>query len=89
MAQLGSKKRPAIIRVRTEEMAQAMLAKATGAGVEIICGIEPDKPEDITDLTRAIKMRRSFTRSEKPAKNAPCPCGSGRNYKGCCGKKTR
>ena len=22
----------------------------------------------------------------KPSKNAPCPCGSGRKYKGCCAK---
>ena len=26
------------------------------------------------------------TVSGKPAKNAPCPCGSGRKYKNCCGK---
>ncbi|MBQ2854845.1 MAG: SEC-C domain-containing protein, partial [Oscillospiraceae bacterium] len=23
----------------------------------------------------------------KPARNAPCPCGSGRKYKNCCGKE--
>lgn len=26
------------------------------------------------------------TTSGKPARNAPCPCGSGRKYKNCCGK---
>ena len=24
---------------------------------------------------------------KKPWRNAPCPCGSGRKYKHCCGKK--
>ncbi len=26
---------------------------------------------------------------KKPSKNAPCPCGSGRKYKGCCGRAKR
>lgn len=25
---------------------------------------------------------------EKPKRNEPCPCGSGRKYKQCCGKDT-
>lgn len=35
-------------------------------------------------------LRSHFVKKEtvagKPAKNAPCPCGSGRKYKNCCGK---
>ena len=27
-----------------------------------------------------------LTSSEKESRNAPCPCGSGKNYKNCCGK---
>jgi len=87
MAQLGTKKRPAIVRVRTEGRAQEVLAMATDAGVEIIVGIEPDKLEDISDLTKAMKNRQSFAQTARPSKNAACPCGSGRKYKGCCGKK--
>ncbi|MGH7108083.1 MAG: SEC-C metal-binding domain-containing protein [Acetobacteraceae bacterium] len=26
------------------------------------------------------------TRQTKPGRNAPCPCGSGRKYKRCCGQ---
>ena len=26
------------------------------------------------------------TRSRKPGRNDPCPCGSGKKYKNCCGK---
>lgn len=32
------------------------------------------------------KIKGAATVSGKPAKNAPCPCGSGRKYKNCCGK---
>lgn len=32
------------------------------------------------------KMAGASTVSGKPARNAPCPCGSGRKYKNCCGK---
>lgn len=32
------------------------------------------------------KTANASTVSGKPAKNAPCPCGSGRKYKNCCGK---
>ena len=32
------------------------------------------------------KCHAPATASGKPARNAPCPCGSGRKYKNCCGK---
>ena len=32
------------------------------------------------------KKRAQTARSEKVGRNAPCPCGSGRKYKHCCGK---
>ena len=32
------------------------------------------------------KYNAPGTTSGKPARNAPCPCGSGRKYKNCCGK---
>ena len=36
----------------------------------------------------SMKMngRERLTIVGKPARNAPCPCGSGRKYKNCCGK---
>lgn len=35
-----------------------------------------------SDDTRA----RTPKKSEKIGRNAPCPCGSGKKYKQCCGK---
>jgi hypothetical protein len=38
------------------------------------------------DLSVEVTPRR---RDAKVGRNAPCPCGSGRKYKRCCGKNTR
>ena len=36
------------------------------------------------------EYRRSRTRhvEKKPGRNDPCPCGSGKKYKNCCGRRT-
>lgn len=39
----------------------------------------------IYDYTLAREAQRIPVRREKIARNAPCPCGSGRKYKKCCG----
>ena len=44
-----------------------------------------DPLADIRKLLHSSFMGNS-TVTGKPAKNAPCPCGSGRKYKNCCGK---
>ncbi len=31
---------------------------------------------------------RAAIRTKAPGRNDPCPCGSGRKYKRCCGKAT-
>lgn len=87
MSQLGSKKKPARVRVQTEERAMELLALCNAKGWQLIVGIEPDKPENIDDITELEKGRKpAFTFTASPARNAPCPCGSGKKYKRCCGK---
>lgn len=91
MKKLGTTKKPAIVRVQTESRAEAMYALAEEHGVQIIIGIEPDKTEDVSDLEKAIRLRERTHQvyAASPSKNAPCPCGSGRKYKGCCMGKAR
>lgn len=87
MSKLGSKNRPARIRVQTEERAIELLALCNAKDWQVIVGIEPDKPEntdDIKELERGVKA--SFNFNASPSKNAPCPCGSGKQYKRCCEK---
>ena len=45
---------------------------------------EPDKPEDITDLEKLLNPSQPKV-SAKIGRNEPCPCGSGKKYKKCCG----
>jgi hypothetical protein len=58
MAQLGSKQRPAIVRVQTEARAQEVASIFAEYGWQFILGIEPDKPENISDLKRLLKSKQ-------------------------------
>ena len=40
----------------------------------------------IAAITQFWKARRTYGRVPKIGRNAPCPCGSGRKFKFCCGK---
>lgn len=58
----------------------------------IAAGIEYEGEHE-DGLTKSAKLLRAAfdkpqanTLSGAPSKNAPCPCGSGRKYKNCCGK---
>lgn len=86
MAKLGTKQKPIIARVRTEEKARYVTETCTKHGWLCIVGIEPDKPEDISDLERMLNPQQP-ARSDKTGRNDPCPCGSGKKYKACCMRK--
>jgi SWIM/SEC-C metal-binding protein len=87
MSNLGTKSKPARIRVQTEERAMELLALCTGKGWQLVVGIEPDVPEDISDITKLMNGTiDSLKLTAGTARNAPCPCGSGKQYKRCCGK---
>lgn len=55
MAKLGSKKHPAIARVRSMAKMQEILKLCTEHGWQVIVGLEPDKPEDISDVKKLLK----------------------------------
>ena len=84
MAKLGSEKRPIVVRVHTEEKAKYVAETCERNGWQFIIGFEPDKPEDISDLEKLFNPPQ-VVKSEKIGRNDPCPCGSGKKYKKCCG----
>ena len=49
---------------------------------------DPNYQDPIEKMAATLRsgMVGAPTISGKPAKNSPCPCGSGRKYKNCCGK---
>jgi len=84
MTKLGTNKKPIIVRVRTEERGQYVAEQCAQHGWHYIIGLEADKPEDISDLEKALNPPLP-AQSEKFGRNDPCPCGSGKKYKKCCG----
>ncbi len=59
------------VRLRTKEAPQReQVAKETGTGGA---------------GTREVK-RQPVKKAQKPGRNDPCPCGSGKKYKKCCGR---
>jgi SWIM/SEC-C metal-binding protein len=90
MAKLGSIEHPAVVRVRTYEKAAEMMKTCKEHGWQVIVGIEPDKREDISDVTRLLNSPKTTEKNEqktKTGRNDQCPCGSGLKYKNCCLKK--
>jgi len=84
MDKLGTEKRPAIVRVQTEQRAMEIAAICEENGWQFILGLEPDKPEDISDVEKLMNPQKP-SMSAKIGRNDPCPCGSGGKYKKCCG----
>jgi len=84
MAKLGTEKKPAIVRVQNEYRANEIASIFDQNGWQFILGIEPDKPEDISDLEKLLNPIKPV-QSMKIGRNDPCPCGSGKKYKKCCG----
>lgn len=85
MTRLGSKKRPVTVRVASEERAHEIMTICTSNGWEMIIGVEPDRPEDVTDVMKLLHPERFTLRAEPTAgRNDLCPCGSGRKYEKCC-----
>lgn len=84
MARIGTKERPAVVRVQTRERAQEILAQCKAHGIQAIVGLEPDKSEDVSDVEHALSPVTPAALGPKVGRNDPCPCGSGKKYKKCC-----
>ena len=84
MAKLGSEKRPVVVRVHTDEKAKYVTETCVKNGWHYIIGFERDQPEDISDLEKLLNPPQPV-KSEKIGRNDPCPCGSGKKFKKCCG----
>jgi SWIM/SEC-C metal-binding protein len=85
-AKLGTDKNPAVVRVRTDERFKEVTALFKEKGWKYRVLLEPDKPEDITNLERLLNPLKPQRVEKKPGRNDPCSCGSGKKYKNCCGQ---
>jgi len=85
-AKLGTKKNPAVVNVQTEDRLKEVASIFEENSWQYIMGSEPDKPEDVSDLERLLNPPKTKIAEKKAGRNDPCPCGSGKKYKKCCGK---
>jgi uncharacterized protein YecA (UPF0149 family) len=92
LPKLGTHKRPAVIRVRSVEEGEAIVALCNQHDWQVIVGIEEDKPEDTSDVDRLLSGlsdgARIAVKPRLPPKisgNDYCPCRSGKKFKKCCG----
>lgn len=92
MAKLGTRKKPAVVRVKSQERAKEIVELCTANDWQVMVGVEPDQPEDISDV-ETLQAKRD----EKPVRpvyssnrspNDYCACGSEKKYKNCCMGKT-
>jgi len=85
-AKLGTEKNPAVARVQTKKRMKEVASKFEKSGWKYTIELEPDKPEDVTDLEILLNPPKTVVAEKKVGRNDPCPCGSGKKFKKCCGQ---
>ena len=82
----GSKKFPINLVVKSDERKneiQQLLNEANLHG-NIKVDVSDDAIESIDELTILLNKTQTVKVEQKPSRNAPCVCGSGKKYKKCC-----
>jgi SWIM/SEC-C metal-binding protein len=83
---LGTRKAPAQISVQTEEREQELAAICADNGWVCVIDVNPEQDENVRDLEVLQNKQVSVVSTDKVNRNDPCPCGSGKKYKKCCGQ---
>ena len=71
------------IRRQNGEVKRTEAAKITGAALEAIQSVDGGKKINTPEHSQTV-----VNDTPKIGRNDPCPCGSGKKYKNCCGKST-
>ena len=84
-AKLGTEKNPAAVTVKTKKRMKEVASIFEKAEWKYTIEVDRKKPEDVTDLDVLLNWPQPQEVEETPGRNDPCPCGSGKKYKKCCG----
>ncbi len=86
MARIGTEKRPAFLRVKTERRLQEIATICGNNSIHFVIELAPDKPEDVSDMDLALRPPEPVVAGPKIGRNDPCSCGSGsgKKFKKCC-----
>ena len=72
MARIGTEKRPAFLRVKTERRAQEIAAICGNNGIHFVIELAPDKPEDVSEMDHALRPPEPVVaRSWPPDRRSP------------------
>jgi SWIM/SEC-C metal-binding protein len=85
-AKLGTEKNPAVVSVKTKKKEKELAAKFEANNWHYKIEVARDKPEDLTDLEILMNPVKTVVVEKTAGRNDPCPCGSGKKYKKCCGQ---
>ena len=83
---LGTEKQPARLSVKTERRKKDLESVFEQNGWACEIEVDPDAPENTVDLERLQNPVATIKVEQKAGRNDPCPCGSGKKFKKCCGK---
>jgi SWIM/SEC-C metal-binding protein len=85
-ARLGTEKNPALVSVQSEARLEEVTTAFKAHGWHYRIQVQPEKPEDVGDLNRLLNPLKPTIAEKKVGRNEPCPCGSGKKSKNCCGQ---
>jgi SWIM/SEC-C metal-binding protein len=85
-AKLGTENNPAKVHVKTKKRMNEVAKIFEQNNWKYQIEIMSDEPEDIADLEILLNWPEPKQTEKKVGRNDPCPCGSGKKYKKCCGK---
>jgi len=85
-AKLGTEKNPAMVNVQTKKRAKEVETVFEEKGWKYSIELDADKPEDVNDLELLLNPPKTKIAEKKVGRNEPCPCGSGKKHKKCCGQ---
>ena len=66
---------------KQDEVKREETAKITGAALQNLKGLDADQSKVKSEVNRTV-----VNSGPKVGRNDPCPCGSGKKYKNCCGR---
>jgi len=83
---LGTENNPAAVHVKTKKRMKEVAAIFEKNNWKYSIELDPDNPEDVNDLELLLNPPKTVIAEKKVGRNEPCPCGSGKKYKKCCGE---
>ncbi|WP_299494290.1 PBPRA1643 family SWIM/SEC-C metal-binding motif protein [uncultured Shewanella sp.] len=85
VAKLGTITNPLKLTVNTLERENEIKQQLKDNQLVAEILIDADASEDVSALTFLLDTTLPAVCEKKPERNQPCPCGSGKKFKKCCG----